>query len=88
MEPEELQKILSQLEMEVGKTIVGHKGIIRKVLLAFLSGGHVLLQENLLKAFGFHQSFIPNVASLDIPKESLAFRRDHPVVSARVTECC
>jgi len=44
MEPERLQKILLQLEMEVGKTIVGHKGIIRKVLLAFLSGGHVLLE--------------------------------------------
>ncbi len=44
MEPERLQEILSQLEMEVGKTIVGHKDIIRKILLAFLAGGHVLLE--------------------------------------------
>ncbi len=44
MKPERLQKIFSQLEMEVGKTIVGHKDVIRKVLLAFLSGGHVLLE--------------------------------------------
>jgi len=44
MEPERLQKILLQLETEVGKTIVGHGDVIRKVLLAFLSGGHVLLE--------------------------------------------
>ena len=44
MKPQRLQKILSQIETEVGKTIVGHKDIIRKVLLALLSGGHVLLE--------------------------------------------
>lgn len=44
MEPQKLQEILSQLEKEVGKTIVGHRDVIRKVLLAFLSGGHVLLE--------------------------------------------
>ena len=44
MEPQRLQKILSQLENEVGKTIVGHRDVIRKILLALLSGGHVLLE--------------------------------------------
>ncbi len=44
MKPQRLQKILSQIETEVGKTIVGHKDIIRKVILALLSGGHVLLE--------------------------------------------
>jgi len=53
-----------------------------------LSDFHLQLRENLLKSFWFHQSFTPNEASLDIPKESVAFRAEHPVASAGVTECC
>ncbi|NIO10025.1 MAG: AAA domain-containing protein [Deltaproteobacteria bacterium] len=44
METEQLQKIFAKLESEVGKTIVGHNDVIRKVLIAFSSGGHVLLE--------------------------------------------
>jgi MoxR-like ATPase len=32
------------LEQEVGKVIVGHRAVLRKVLIAFFAGGHVLLE--------------------------------------------
>ena len=44
MEPERFRELLSQLEAEVKKVIVGHGDVIRKVLIAFFSGGHVLLE--------------------------------------------
>lgn len=44
MKPEEFREIFFSLEAEVKKIIVGHEDIIRKVLLAFFAGGHVLLE--------------------------------------------
>ena len=44
MEPEQFQQTFKGLEAEVQKVIVGHGDIIRKVLIAFFAGGHVLLE--------------------------------------------
>ena len=44
MEPEKFQETFTRLEGEVRKIIVGHDDIIRKVLIAFFAGGHVLLE--------------------------------------------
>ncbi|MPZ75981.1 MAG: AAA domain-containing protein [Deltaproteobacteria bacterium] len=44
MEPEKFQETFIRLEGEVRKIIVGHDDIIRKVLIAFFAGGHVLLE--------------------------------------------
>src|SRR3970040_2361501 len=44
MEPEEFREHFSSLETEVKKVIVGHDDVIRKVLIAFFAGGHVLLE--------------------------------------------
>ncbi len=44
MEPESFQQTFNQLEREVRKVIVGHDDIIRRVLIAFFAGGHVLLE--------------------------------------------
>jgi MoxR-like ATPase len=44
MEPERFREIFSQLETEIKKIIVGHDDVIRKVLVAFFGGGHVLLE--------------------------------------------
>src|SRR3989337_3722108 len=44
MEPEKYREQFSLLETEVKKVIVGHDDVIRKVLIAFFSGGHVLLE--------------------------------------------
>jgi MoxR-like ATPase len=44
MEPEQFREIFKRLEAEVRKTIVGHDDVIRKVLIAFFAGGHVLLE--------------------------------------------
>jgi MoxR-like ATPase len=44
MEPERFREIFSLLEEEVKKVIVGHDDVIRKVLIAFFAGGHVLLE--------------------------------------------
>ncbi|MFQ5682787.1 MAG: AAA family ATPase [Candidatus Binatia bacterium] len=44
MEPERYCEIFSLLEAEVKKVIVGHESIIRKILVAFFAGGHVLLE--------------------------------------------
>ena len=40
----EFQKVFSDLESEVNKVIVGNENIIRYTLIAFLAGGHVLLE--------------------------------------------
>ncbi|MBI2349243.1 MAG: ATPase, partial [Deltaproteobacteria bacterium] len=42
MEPEKYREMFLQLEAEVRKVIVGHADVIRKVLVAFFAGGHVL----------------------------------------------
>src|SRR4026208_851614 len=44
MEPEQFQQTFKRLQAEVQKVIVGNQEIIRKVLIAFFSGGHVLLE--------------------------------------------
>lgn len=44
MEPERFQEVFNRLEMEVQRVIVGHDDVIRKVLIAFFAGGHVLLE--------------------------------------------
>jgi MoxR-like ATPase len=44
MEPEQFQETFKRLEAEVQKVIVGHEDLIRKVLIAFFAGGHVLLE--------------------------------------------
>jgi MoxR-like ATPase len=44
IEPDKFQEIFSLLEAEVKKVIVGHRDVIRKVLIAFFAGGHVLLE--------------------------------------------
>jgi MoxR-like ATPase len=44
MEPEQFRQVFKRLEAEVRKIIVGHDDLIRKVLIAFFAGGHVLLE--------------------------------------------
>jgi MoxR-like ATPase len=44
MEPEQFQDLFRRLETEIGKVIVGHQDVIRKVLIAFFGGGHILLE--------------------------------------------
>jgi MoxR-like ATPase len=44
IEPEQFKEIFNRLEAEVHKVIVGHEDVIRKVLIAFFAGGHVLLE--------------------------------------------
>jgi MoxR-like ATPase len=44
MDPEHFQQTFKHLEAEVQKVIVGHNDLIRKVLIAFFAGGHVLLE--------------------------------------------
>ena len=44
MEPEQFQQIFKRIESEVQKVIVGNQELIRKVLIGFFSGGHVLLE--------------------------------------------
>jgi len=44
MEPEQFQQVFKRLEAELQKVIVGHNDLIRKVLIAFFAGGHVLLE--------------------------------------------
>ena len=40
----EFRRIFFALEEEVGRVIVGHYDAIRKVLIAFFAGGHVLIE--------------------------------------------
>jgi len=44
MEPEQFQETFKRLEGEIQKVIVGHDEVIRKVLIAFFAGGHILLE--------------------------------------------
>lgn len=43
--PGRFSQLFSALEEEVGRVIVGNRGIVRKVLTAFFAGGHVLLES-------------------------------------------
>ncbi|MGH7928745.1 MAG: AAA family ATPase [Candidatus Binatia bacterium] len=44
MDPAKFQEIFRSIEAEIRKVIVGHDDAIRKVLIAFFAGGHVLLE--------------------------------------------
>jgi MoxR-like ATPase len=44
MEPQKFQDTFKRIEAEIRKVIVGHDDAIRKVLIAFFAGGHVLLE--------------------------------------------
>jgi MoxR-like ATPase len=44
MQQEQFQQVFNRLEAEVQKVIVGHNDLIRKILIAFFAGGHVLLE--------------------------------------------
>lgn len=44
MSLEQFQQTFKRLEAEVQKVIVGHDDVIRKILIAFFAGGHVLLE--------------------------------------------
>jgi MoxR-like ATPase len=44
MEPQQFVETFKRLETEVQKVIVGHDDVIRKVLISFFAGGHVLLE--------------------------------------------
>lgn len=47
MNREELQSICTQILEGVGDVfVVGNKGILRKILCGFLSGGHILFEDN------------------------------------------
>ena len=51
--PQHFQSLFQQIESEVGKVMVGQQSVLRRVLLGFLSGGHILLEgvpigENLI----------------------------------------
>jgi MoxR-like ATPase len=42
--PQHFQSLFQQIEAEVGKVMVGQQAVLRRVLLGFLSGGHILLE--------------------------------------------
>src|SRR5581483_3013400 len=44
MDPSEFKEIFCRIEAEIKEVIVGHANIVRKVLIAFFAGGHVLLE--------------------------------------------
>ncbi len=44
VQPEKFSELFGSLEKEVKQVIVGHSEVIRKVLIAFFAGGHVLLE--------------------------------------------
>jgi MoxR-like ATPase len=43
-EPSQFQKRFSQLRAELGKVLVGQEAMVHRLLLAFVAGGHVLLE--------------------------------------------
>jgi MoxR-like ATPase len=44
MDPTEFKDVFSRIEAEIREVIVGHTDIVRKVIVAFFAGGHVLLE--------------------------------------------
>ena len=44
LNPQRFQTQFQQIEAEVGKVIVGQQFVLRRILLGFLSGGHILLE--------------------------------------------
>jgi MoxR-like ATPase len=80
MDPEEFKALFLRLEAELKEVIVGHADVIRKVLIALLAGGHVLLEgapglgktllvKSLSRALGFsfkRVQFTPDLMPADI----------------------
>jgi MoxR-like ATPase len=44
MDPEQFRELFYRIETEIKEVIVGHADAIRKVVIAFFAGGHVLLE--------------------------------------------
>jgi MoxR-like ATPase len=44
MDPTEFKDVFGRIEAEIREVIVGHTDIVRKVIVAFFAGGHVLLE--------------------------------------------
>ena len=42
--PQYFQSLFQQIESEVGKVMVGQQSVLHRVLLGFLSNGHILLE--------------------------------------------
>ncbi|HLX37185.1 MAG TPA: AAA family ATPase, partial [Candidatus Binataceae bacterium] len=40
----EFQQVFARAEEEVGKVIVGHREVVRKLLTALFAGGHILIE--------------------------------------------
>src|SRR5208283_5759400 len=40
----EFQRVFARAEEEVGKVIVGHRDVVRKLLTALFAGGHILIE--------------------------------------------
>src|SRR6266498_677279 len=40
----EFRRLFTSIEEEVGRVIVGHRAVVRKILTAFFAGGHVLIE--------------------------------------------
>lgn len=80
MDPEEFKELFFLIENEIKEVIVGHADVIRKVLVAFFAGGHVLLEgapglgktllvKSLSRALGFsfkRVQFTPDLMPADI----------------------
>jgi MoxR-like ATPase len=80
MNPEQFQQMFKRLEAEVQRVVVGHDDLIRKILIAFFAGGHVLLEgvpglgktllvKSLSRAFGLsfkRIQFTPDLMPSDI----------------------
>jgi MoxR-like ATPase len=42
--PEEFSETFAALEREIGKVVIGHREALRRILVAFFAGGHVLIE--------------------------------------------
>jgi MoxR-like ATPase len=42
--PQEFTEAFAALEREIGKVVVGHREALRRILIAFFAGGHVLIE--------------------------------------------
>lgn len=65
-----MNKLTEQIQAEVNKVVLGKEDIVRKVLLAILAQGHVLLEDvpgvgktTLAKAFSKTLGLIPDASS-------------------------
>ena len=87
----EFRRIFSAIEAEVGQVIVGQKDIIRKILMAFFAGGHVLIEgvpglgktlivKSISQALGLsfkRIQFTPDLMPADIVGTQILAESDH-----------